>query len=97
MNDRSDDQSYPERALYHRTTSRSRVSPLHRYRSHQATAAYITGKLRMMMYCHRLITGTPLKLALLVYRLLLKDVPNNVYNHKWITSVKSVFDDAGCS
>ena len=37
------------------------------------------------------------KLGLIVYTLLLKDVHNNVYNHKWIALVKSVLDDDGSS
>ena len=44
----------------------------------------ITVKLRMIIYWNRLITGKQSKLTQLVYKLLLKDVHNNVYNHKWI-------------
>ena len=32
-----------------------------------------------------------------MYKLLLTDVHNNVYNHKWITSVKCVLDDVECT
>ena len=55
---------------------------------------YITVKLRKMMYWYRLITGKQSILALPMYKLLLKDI-HNVYNHKWIISVKYVLDDVG--
>ena len=51
----------------------------------------------MIIYWYRSITGKQSKLALMVYKLLLKDVHNNVYNDKWIALVKSVSDDAGCT
>ena len=47
-----------------------------------------------MMYWYRLITGRQSILALPMYKLLLKDI-HNVYNHKWIISVKYVLDDVG--
>ena len=52
-------------------------------------------KLRMIAFWFRLLTGKQSKLSLLVYNLLLNDMNNHVYNHKWLLFVKSILDDAG--
>ena len=56
---------------------------------------HISVKLRMIAFWFRLLTGKQSKLSLLVYSLLLNDMNNYVYNHKWIVFVKSILDDAG--
>ena len=55
----------------------------------------ISVKLRMIAFWFRLLTGKQSKLSLLVYNLLLNDMKNHVYNHKWLLFVKSILDDAG--
>ena len=52
---------------------------------------HISVKLRMIAFWFRLQS----KLSLLVYNLLLNDMNNHVYNHKWIVFVKSILDAAG--
>ena len=48
----------------------------------------------MIAFWFRLLTGKQTKLSLLVNNLLLNDINNHVYNHRWIV-VKSILDDAG--
>ena len=56
---------------------------------------HISVKLRMIAFWFRLLTGKQSKLSLLAYNLLLNDMNNHVYNHKWLLFVKSILDDAG--
>ena len=49
----------------------------------------------MIAFWLRLLTGKQSYLSLLVYNLLLNDMNNHVYNHKWLLFVKSNLDDSG--
>ena len=56
---------------------------------------HISVKLRMIAFWFRLLTGKQSKLSLLVYNLLLNDMNNHVYDHKWLLFVTSILDYAG--